>query len=93
VTLGGIGSRYASLTFKPLAFYPFYKLCNNMVIFLKTASIGRKIQGKGNIMPQLLTMMNPNENRKVCQMKKKLENNITLFMLYPIQFSRGRKLG
>jgi hypothetical protein len=30
VTLGGIGSCYASLTFKPQAFYPCYKLCDNM---------------------------------------------------------------
>jgi hypothetical protein len=47
------------------------------VILLNTAGIGRKIQGKGNIVPQLLRMMNPNENRKVLLMKKKLEKNIT----------------
>jgi hypothetical protein len=29
VTLGGIGSCYASLAFKPQAFYPCYKLCDN----------------------------------------------------------------
>jgi hypothetical protein len=31
VTLGGIGSYYTSLTFKPQAFYPCYKLCDNKV--------------------------------------------------------------
>jgi hypothetical protein len=50
--------------------------------------IGRKIQGKGNNMPQLLRVMNPNENIKVL-MKKKLENNITWFLPYPVHFSRG----
>jgi hypothetical protein len=29
VTLGGIGSCYASLTLQPLAFYPCHKLCDN----------------------------------------------------------------
>jgi hypothetical protein len=31
-TLGGISSCYASLTFKPQAFYPCYKLCNNRAL-------------------------------------------------------------
>jgi hypothetical protein len=31
---------------------------------LKTVGIGIKIQGKGNIMPQLLRMMNPKENKQ-----------------------------
>jgi hypothetical protein len=34
------------------------------VILLKTVGLERNIQGKGNIMPQLLRMMNPKENRK-----------------------------
>jgi hypothetical protein len=63
------------------------------VILLETAGIGRKIQGKGNIMPQLLRMMNPNENRKVLLMREKIEKNITWFLPYPVQFSRGQKLG
>jgi hypothetical protein len=44
---------------------------------LETGGKGRKIQGKGNIMPQLLRMMNPKEIRKVLLMKKKIEKNIT----------------
>jgi hypothetical protein len=44
-------------------------------------------------MPQLLKMMNPKEIRKVLLMRKKIEKNITSFFLYPVQFSRGRKLG
>jgi hypothetical protein len=36
------------------------------VILLKTVGIGRKIQGKGNIMPQLMRMMNP----KVLEIEK-----------------------
>jgi len=63
------------------------------VILQKNAGIGRKIQGKGNIMPPLLRMMNPNENKNVLLIKKKLEKNITWFFPYPVQFSRGRKLG
>jgi len=47
------------------------------VILLNIVGIGRKIQGKGNIVPQLLRMMNPKENRKVLLMKEKIENNIT----------------
>jgi hypothetical protein len=31
VTLGGIGSSYASLTLQSLAFYPCYKLCDNIL--------------------------------------------------------------
>ena len=34
VTLGGIGSCYASLAFKPQAFYPCYKLCDNILASL-----------------------------------------------------------
>jgi hypothetical protein len=34
VTLGGNGSYYASLTFKPQAFYPCYKLCDNVLASL-----------------------------------------------------------
>jgi hypothetical protein len=63
------------------------------VILLKIVGIGRKIQGKGNSMPQLLGMMNPNENKKVLLMKKKLEKNITWFLLYPVQCPHGRELG
>jgi hypothetical protein len=63
------------------------------VILLKTVGLERNIQGKGNIMPQLLRMINLKENRKVILMRKKIENNITWFLPYPVQFSRGRKLG
>jgi hypothetical protein len=42
-----------------------------------TAGIGRKIQGKVDIMPQVLRMMNPKEIRKVLLMKEKMENNIS----------------
>jgi hypothetical protein len=63
------------------------------VIFLETSSIGRKIQGKRNIMPQLLRMMNPKEIKKVLLMKEKIEKNITWFFLYPVQLSQGQKLG
>jgi hypothetical protein len=37
--------------------------------------------------------MNPKENRKVVIMTKKLENNITWFLLYPVQLSQGREIG
>jgi hypothetical protein len=47
------------------------------IILLKTVGIVRKIQGKGNIMPQLLRMMNPKENKKVFLMREKIEKNIT----------------
>jgi hypothetical protein len=60
---------------------------------LETVDIGRKIQGKGNIMPQLLRMMNPKENKKVLLMREKIEKNITWFLLYPVQLSQGQKLG
>jgi hypothetical protein len=63
------------------------------VILLKIVGLERNIQGKGNIMPQLLRMMNPKEIRKVLLMRKKIEKNITWFPPYPIQFSQGRKLG
>jgi hypothetical protein len=49
----------------------------SLVILLETAGLGRKIQGKGNIMPQLLRMMNPKENRKVLLMREKIKKNIT----------------
>jgi hypothetical protein len=62
-------------------------------IFLNIVGLERNIQGKGNIMPQLLRMMNPKEIRKVLLMRKKIEKNITWFFPYPVQFSRGRKLG
>jgi hypothetical protein len=63
------------------------------VILLKIVGLERNIQGKGNIMPQLLRMMNPKEIKKVLLMRKKIENNITWFFPYPVQFSWGRKLG
>jgi hypothetical protein len=63
------------------------------VILLKIVGLERNILGKGNIMPQLLRMMNPKEIRKVLLMRKKIEKNITWFLLYPVQFSRGGKLG
>jgi hypothetical protein len=47
------------------------------VILLEIVGIERNIQGKGNIMPQLLRMMNPKEIRKVLLMKEKIEKNIT----------------
>jgi hypothetical protein len=49
----------------------------------------RNIQVKGNIMPQLLRMMNPKEIREVLLMRNKIEKNITWFLPYPIQFSWG----
>jgi hypothetical protein len=70
-----------------------YLVAISWVILLETLGLGRKIQGKGNAMPQLLRMMNPNENRKVPLMKKKLEKNITWFLPYPVQFSWSQKLG
>jgi hypothetical protein len=63
------------------------------VILLKIVGLERNIQGKSNIMPQLLRMMNPKENKKVLLMRNKIENNITWFLPYPVQFSRRRKLG
>jgi hypothetical protein len=63
------------------------------VIFLKATGIGRKIQGEGNNMPRLSRMVNPNENKKVILMKNKIENNITRFLPYPVQCSRGQKIG
>jgi hypothetical protein len=60
---------------------------------LKIVGLERNIQGKGNIMPQLLRMMNPKEIRKFLLMRKKIENNITWFHPYLVQFSRGQKLG
>jgi hypothetical protein len=59
---------------------------------LKIVGLETNIQGKGNIMPQLL-MMNPKEIKKVLLMRDKIENNITWFLPYLVQFSRGRKLG
>jgi hypothetical protein len=63
------------------------------VILLKIVGLERNIQGKGNIIPQLLRMMNPKEIREVLLMRNKIEKNITWFIPYPAQFSRGRKLG
>jgi hypothetical protein len=63
------------------------------VILLKNVGLERNIQGKGNIMPQLLRMMNPKENGKVLLSRKKIEKNITWFLPYPVQFLRGQKLG
>jgi hypothetical protein len=63
------------------------------VTLLETTGLRRKVQGKGNIMPQLLRMMNPKEIRKVLLMKDKIEKNITWFLLYPVQLSHGRELG
>jgi hypothetical protein len=63
------------------------------VILLKIVCLERNIQGKGIIMPQLLRMMNPKEIIKVLLMRKKIENNITWFLPYPVQFSQGQKLG
>jgi hypothetical protein len=51
VTLGGIGSCYASLAFYLIAFYPSYKLCHNILaplsgntesILLKTTLFGKR---------------------------------------------------
>ena len=63
------------------------------VILLKIVGLERNILGKGNIMPQLLRMMNSKEIRKFLLMRKKIEKNITWFLPYPVQFSRGQKLG
>jgi hypothetical protein len=63
------------------------------VIFLKIVGLERNIQGKGNIMPQLLRMMNPKEIKKILLMRKKIEKNITWFLPFPVQFSWGQKLG
>jgi hypothetical protein len=41
------------------------------VILLKIVGLERNILGKGNIMPQLLRMMNQKEIRKVLLMRKK----------------------
>jgi hypothetical protein len=54
----------------------------NKLIFLKIAGLERDIQGKGNIMPQLLRMMNPKEIRKFLLMRKKIEKNLTWFLPY-----------
>jgi hypothetical protein len=58
------------------------------VIFLNIF-LERNIQGKGNIMSQLLRMMNPKEIKKFLRMRKKIEKNITWFLPYPVQFSWG----
>jgi hypothetical protein len=47
------------------------------VIFLNIVGLERNIEGKGNIMPQLLGMTNPKEIRKFLLKRKKIENNIT----------------
>jgi hypothetical protein len=67
--------------------------CNKLGHFAKVVGLEINIQGKGNIMHQLLRMMNPKEIRKFFLMRKKIEKNITWFFPYPVQFSRGRKLG
>jgi hypothetical protein len=53
-------------------------------IFLKIVGLERNILGKGNIMPQLPRMMNPKEIRKFLLMRKKIKNNITWFLPYPV---------
>ena len=63
------------------------------VILVKIVGLERNILGKGNIMPQLLRMMNPKEIRKVLLMRKKIRKNIIWFSPYPVQFPQGRKLG
>jgi hypothetical protein len=63
------------------------------VILLNIVHLEINIQGKGNIMPQLPRMMNPKEIRKVLLMRNKIENNITWFLPYPVQFSLRKKLG
>jgi hypothetical protein len=60
---------------------------------LKIVGLERNFLGKGNIMPQLLRMMNPKEIRKLLLMRKKIGKNIILFLPYPVQFPQGRKLG
>jgi hypothetical protein len=52
------------------------------VILLKIVGLERNILGKGNIMPQLLRMMNPKEIRKVFLMRKKIGKNIIWFLPY-----------
>jgi hypothetical protein len=54
------------------------------VILLKIVGLEINILGKGNIMPQLLRMMNPKEIRKVLLMRKKIGKNIIWFLLYPV---------
>jgi hypothetical protein len=54
------------------------------VILLNIVGLERNILGMGNIMPQLLRMMNPKEIRKVLLMRKKIGNNIIWFLLYPL---------
>ena len=53
------------------------------VILINIVGLEINILGKGNIVPQLLRMMNPKEIRKVLLMRKKIEKNITLFLPYP----------
>jgi hypothetical protein len=48
VKLDGIGSCYASLTFIPQAFYPCYKLCDNMTKIGGSRMVlvkGQKVEG------------------------------------------------
>jgi hypothetical protein len=59
------------------------------VILLKIVGLERNFQGKGNIMPQLLMMMNPKEIRKFLLMRNKIEKNIVWFFPYPVRFPRG----
>ena len=63
------------------------------VILLKIVDSERNILGKGNIMPQLLRMMNEKEIRKVLRMIEKIGKNIIWFLPYLVQFPWGRKLG
>jgi hypothetical protein len=51
--------------------------CNKLDHFARDCWYRKKIQGKGNIIPQLMRMMNPKENKKVLLMKEKIEKNIT----------------
>jgi hypothetical protein len=59
---------------------------------LKIVGLEINIQGKGNIMPQLLRMMNPKEIRKVLLMRKKIGKNITWFLPYLVHFPRVKNL-
>jgi hypothetical protein len=67
--------------------------CNKLGHFAKDCWFRKKNSSKGNIMPQLLRVINPKENRIVLLMREKIEKNITWFLSYPVQFSRGQKLG
>jgi hypothetical protein len=51
------------------------------VILLKIVALERNTQGKGNIIPQLLRMMNPREIRKVLLMRKKIGILLGFFLI------------